>query len=227
MNKKILYDNDSYRKEFCEGVHKIFRNTQAQGYEQEQQIIDLFDSTPIAGEDIEPLSPIDASISRTQSDAEYRKELLDKADKIVQHIMQQCEHFGVCEGCNLHEHKDVRGDICLWNRAAADLINLLLCESNRKQGPPEKVSPVLLFVDSPPNDPLTLEELRELGKDWVWIASLIPNYVVVTGYYVKYPDFYSDGILIGYPGHMSRYLEYAQYGRTWLAYRRKPEEVQR
>ena len=75
-----------------------------------------------------------------------------------------------------------------------------------------------------PNAPLTPDELREMGSDWVWIASLIPNYVVVTGYYIKYPDFsYSDGILIGYLGHMSRYLKYAQYGRAWLAYRRKPE----
>lgn len=210
MNKKILYDNDSYRKEFCEGVHKIFRNTHAQCYEQEQQIIDLFDSAPIAGEDIEPLSPIDASISRTQSDAEYRKELLDKADKIVQHIIQQCEHFGVCEGCNLHEHNDVRGDICLWNRAAADLINLLLCESNRKQGPPERVSPVLLFVDSLPNAPLTLEELREMDGEPVWNDTMQKWYIV--SIYAMY-------------GPRAISADGRWRGLDDLYYRRRPEEV--
>lgn len=80
-------------------------------------------------------------------------------------------------------------------------------------------------ISPPPNDPLTLEELRELGKDWVWIKLLVPLYRVETGYYVKHKKFSSeDRLCCGYPDIVMRDLSYADYGCDWLAYRRKPEE---
>lgn len=77
-----------------------------------------------------------------------------------------------------------------------------------------------------PNDPLTLDELRELpALDWVWVELLFPQYGMDTGYYIKQiigPD--TDNFGVGYPRIFVRNLPYTLYGNTWLAYRRKPEE---
>ncbi len=77
----------------------------------------------------------------------------------------------------------------------------------------------------PPNDPLTLEELREMSRDWVWIKLLAPLYRMETGYYIKKINFSdADKFCCGYPGIVMRDLPYAGYGDIWLAYRRRPEE---
>lgn len=81
-------------------------------------------------------------------------------------------------------------------------------------------------ITQPSNAPLTISELRELRKDWVWIQTLTPLYGMDSGYYIKHPAFSSeDDFCCGYPGTVVRHLTYAGYGDYWLAYRRKPEEV--
>ena len=76
-----------------------------------------------------------------------------------------------------------------------------------------------------PNDPLTPEELREMGKDWVWIELKVPLYRMSSGWHVNHPRFSDvDKFCCGYPGIVIRDLPYSGYGDTWLAYRRKPEE---
>lgn len=69
----------------------------------------------------------------------------------------------------------------------------------------------------PPNDPLTLDELREMDGDPVWICD---------------PDG-SDGMwaLVDLEYELCRTAKggiaiFDTYGKTWLAYRRKPEEVE-
>lgn len=80
-------------------------------------------------------------------------------------------------------------------------------------------------ADTSPNDPLTLEELREMDNDWVWIKLLVPLYRMCSGYYMKQEKFSGkDEFYCGYPGIAVRKLLYAGYGSDWLAYRRKPEE---
>ena len=69
-------------------------------------------------------------------------------------------------------------------------------------------------IAPPPNDPLTLEELREMDGEPVWISSKGINRYdicckVTTDNMVQ---FYT----VALPG--------LGYGKTWLAYRRKPEE---
>lgn len=68
---------------------------------------------------------------------------------------------------------------------------------------------------TPPNDPLTLEELREMDGEPVWICD---------------PDG-SDGMwaLVDLEYELCRTAKggiaiFDTYGKTWLAYRRKPEE---
>ena len=79
------------------------------------------------------------------------------------------------------------------------------------------------------NEPLTLDELREMPiRDWVWIDVLNPDAFrskeTVSAYYRKYDGYKKDEIFwCGYPGLGFRFF-YEDYGKTWLAYRQKPEE---
>lgn len=79
------------------------------------------------------------------------------------------------------------------------------------------------------NEPLTLDELRQLPiRDWVWIEILNPDAFrskeTVSAYYRKYDGYKADEIFwCGYPG-LGFGFDYADYGKTWLAYRQKPEE---
>ena len=79
------------------------------------------------------------------------------------------------------------------------------------------------------NQPLTLDELRQLPiRDWVWIEILNPDAFrskeTVSAYYRKYDGYKADEIFwCGYPG-LGFGFDYADYGKTWLAYRQKPEE---
>ena len=79
------------------------------------------------------------------------------------------------------------------------------------------------------NEPLTLEELRKMPiRDWVWIEILNPDAFrskeTVSAYYRKYDGYKADEIFwCGYPG-LGFGFDYADYGKTWQAYRQKPEE---
>ena len=79
------------------------------------------------------------------------------------------------------------------------------------------------------NKTLTLGELRQMPiRDWVWIEILNPDAFrskeTVSAYYRKYDGYKADEIFwCGYPG-LGFGFDYADYGKTWLAYRQKPEE---
>lgn len=74
---------------------------------------------------------------------------------------------------------------------------------------------------APPNDPLTLEELREMDREWVWVER-IGEYTktikkFINGYgFVLMPE--SFVVVI------ETKFKLEEYGKTWFAYRRKPEE---
>lgn len=81
-------------------------------------------------------------------------------------------------------------------------------------------------ITPPPNDPLTQEELREMGNDWVWIKLLVPLYRMESGYYIQHKRFSGkDRFCCGYPDIVVGELLYASYGSDWLAFRRKPEDA--
>ena len=73
-------------------------------------------------------------------------------------------------------------------------------------------------------EPLTLDELRQMPiRGWVWI-DVIHSKEAVSSYYRKYDGYKKDEIFwCGYPGLGFRFF-YEDYGKTWLAYRQKPEE---
>ena len=78
-------------------------------------------------------------------------------------------------------------------------------------------------------EPLTLDDLRQMPiRDWVWIEILNPDAFrskeTVSAYYRKYDGYKADEIFwCGYPG-LGFGFDYADYGKTWQAYRQKPEE---
>ena len=74
------------------------------------------------------------------------------------------------------------------------------------------------------NKSLTIDELQQMPiRDWVWI-DVIHSKESVSSYYRKYDGYKKDEIFwCGYPGLGFRFF-YEDYGKTWLAYRQKPEE---
>lgn len=69
-----------------------------------------------------------------------------------------------------------------------------------------------------PNDPLTLEELREMDGEPVWVVPLNDFEILPANYLV---NAYAEQIVVDKFG---AYLDFEDYGKTWLAYRRKPGE---
>lgn len=84
-----------------------------------------------------------------------------------------------------------------------------------------------LRAQQEPNEPLLLGELKkmEIGQ-WVWIEVLQPFDCKdkVSAYYKKSYDYTGgEAICCGYPGLVFSF-DYSDYGKTWLAYRRKREQ---
>ena len=81
------------------------------------------------------------------------------------------------------------------------------------------------------NAPLTLDELLEMPlREWLWIDVTHPTqryqiYAVESAYYRICEDYTKgEALCCGWPGLIFEF-EYKDYGKTWLAYRRKPEGV--
>ena len=78
---------------------------------------------------------------------------------------------------------------------------------------------------TPPNEPLTIEQLREMDGEPVWCKWLLPEdraieqgkwFIVISG------D--KAGLEIKRPAEYGRHFcKIDDYGKTWLAYRRPPE----
>ena len=107
-----------------------------------------------------------------------------------------------CFGCGYEYKCSIRG--CAINRAAAELIVQLAAENEA--------------LRYPTNPPLTLEELREMDGEPVWVVPLNDFDILPANYLV---NAYEEQIVVDKFG---AYLDFEDYGKTWLAYRRRPEE---
>ncbi|WP_313413203.1 hypothetical protein [Sedimentibacter sp.] len=134
-------------------------------------------------------------------------------------------------------------DITAWNTRAADenpeptteeLIEFIN-DPDARQEQHEYAMYLLAKRMKDENPPLTIEELKEISKDienrqWVWIE-ILPEYTrhkpyseAESAYYHVQTDYAKgESFCCGYPGYGFEF-EYEDYGKTWLAYRRKPEE---
>ncbi len=73
-------------------------------------------------------------------------------------------------------------------------------------------------ITPPTNDPLTLEELREMDGEPVWVVPLNDFDILPANYLV---NAYAEQMVVDKFG---AYLDFEDYRKTWLAYRRRPEE---
>lgn len=118
--------------------------------------------------------------------------------KLIQALSSLSVETGslVCLDCSYENACSIHG--CAIMRIAADRLEQLTAE--------------------PPNNPLTLEELRRMDGEPVWVqAPGVPKYgrwAIVAG--VDTGD--GEQTLYCRGDYTCRY-----YGKTWLAYRRKPE----
>ena len=108
-----------------------------------------------------------------------------------------------CFGCGYEYKCSIRG--CAINRAAAELIVQLAAENEA--------------LRHPTNPPLTLEELREMDGEPVWCTfteeSDCPGsrYMIIQWHNSEFFKSCECGFLL-----------IAEYEKSWLAYRRRPEE---
>jgi len=106
-----------------------------------------------------------------------------------------------CLGCGYEHRCSVRG--CAINRAAAEMIEKLAAENEA--------------LRNPPNSPLTLDELREMDGEPVWIIPMrgsggFRTWMLVDAEYELCREAHGEMAV------------FENFGKTWLAYRRKPEE---
>ena len=72
------------------------------------------------------------------------------------------------------------------------------------------------YPDTKRNDPLTLEELREMDGEPVWVVA--PDHVFEPCWML---------VMLRHDFVMANWqiCDFKEYGKTWLAYRHRPEEA--
>ena len=78
---------------------------------------------------------------------------------------------------------------------------------------------------SPPNEPLTIEQLREMDGEPVWCKWLLPeDRAIEQGKWCIVISGDKAGLEIKRPAEYGcHFCKIDDYGKTWLAYRRPPE----
>lgn len=77
-------------------------------------------------------------------------------------------------------------------------------------------------ITQPPNDPLTLEELREMDGEPVWITDIVDG-VVFREQWALIFSAEEGAICFSTKERGDDSRRFSLYGTGWLAYRRKPE----
>ena len=72
------------------------------------------------------------------------------------------------------------------------------------------------------NEPLTIEELRQMHAEPVWVKFLNKEVVWREDAWFILTQVSKYEVYLG--GYASVYKSFEYYGKTWLAYRRQPEE---
>lgn len=89
----------------------------------------------------------------------------------------------------------------------------------------EAIALLKTHPEAQPDEPLTLEELREMGNKWVWIKILVPLGGIESGYFIKKVQFSDEqNFVCGYPGDVRCRLAYSGYMDIWKAYGCQPKE---
>lgn len=141
-----------------------------------------------------------------------------------------CGRWGVVEGCELNT---VRGARKAVDRLAAYEDTGLepeeitdLQQTLDMYGGWARIQSILEELDrlrkELPNDPLTLDELREMDREPVYVSGGIFHQWGLVHVYYDHDIF--NGVEISFPQYGQRIYCWNYGNDAWLAYRRKPEE---
>lgn len=216
-----LYDNDSHRDTFTELVYDLLNDDPT--WDRANQIIESFDSAPAVEVPDTTLGGTYVNIEwlkRTEAELKKYKELAQRpqggpCDATIE-IVKPAPHTylkpcRICGNTEIVYEKYQHGAGPRWRCWCTK------CLACIDPGWAQSQSAVRdIWNQEPANDPLTMEELREMSGEPVWIHSSI--FQEDRGWRViKYAG------VLGIDFTDGRYFPLADYDKSWLAYRRKPE----
>lgn len=222
-----LYDNDSHRDTFTELVYELLSDDPT--WDRANQIIESFDSAPAVELPDTTLGGTYVNIEwlkRTEAELKKYKELAahpqggpgDDSIKIVKPAEGDPHtYLKPCRICGNTEIVYERYGHRSGERWRCWCTKCLACiDPGWAQ---DRLAVRAIWNQEPSNDPLTLEELREMGEEPTPVY--LDNYGWIICHGVSSFHGYKrinlgDGIFADAEG----------YGVTWNAYRRKPEEVE-
>ena len=141
-------------------------------------------------------------------------------ERLTERNKKGCAYFNndgiLIRGANgtFHQKKDITAHYIHDRFVALDKVIDRLAAYEDTGLTPEEI----MALVQPPNDQLTLEELREMDGEPVWVVPLNDFDILPANYLV---NAYEEQIVVDKFG---AYLDFEDYGKTWLAYRRRPEE---
>ncbi len=123
-----------------------------------------------------------------------------------------------------------------YNDYAIKRLENRLLELFMKKSTPQKYSVVMFEaleviqqlkkeVAPPPNDPLTMEELRKMDGAPVWLVGANDTEIGMNGYASVEFRYTGHPMVFWFGNEVEMEPPEENYGKTWLVYRRKPEEV--
>lgn len=210
-----LYDNDSYRDTFTEGVYELLSGDTT--WDRANQIIDLFDGATV----VEVPDAIQAA--HPQGGPGDDSIEIVHPDKGNPHTyLKPCRICGNTEIVyERYKHQAGERWRCWCTKCLACI------DPGWAQ---DRLAVRDIWNQEPPNDPLTLEELRKLQScgQVVWLAPMSKRESWNPQWWILKPNKSGrvDGIYLTSVSKRDLYnLTESTYGKCWLAYRRKPEEV--
>ena len=141
-------------------------------------------------------------------------------ERLTERNKKGCAYFNndgiLIRGANgtFHQKKDITAHYIHDRFVALDKVIDRLAAYEDTDLTPEEIVALI----QPPNDLLTLEELREMDGEPVWVVPLNDFDILPANYLV---NAYAEQIVVDKFG---AYLDFEDYGKTWLAYRRRQEE---
>lgn len=210
-----LYDNDSYRDTFTEGVYELLSGDTT--WDRANQIIGLFDGATVVE------APDTIQAAHPQGGPGDDSIEIVHPDKGNPHTyLKPCRICGNTEIVyERYKHQAGERWRCWCTKCLACI------DPGWAQ---DRLAVRDIWNQEPPNDPLTLEELRKLQScgQVVWLAPMSKRESWNPQWWILKPNKSGrvDGIYLTSVSKRDLYnLTESTYGKCWLAYRRKPEEV--
>lgn len=124
----------------------------------------------------------------------------------------------------------LRADVDCYNQAVAKgYMNAALVHKTDAEANRIAITALREKAEREDPKPLTLEELRQMDREPVWVVELDDKAhgeycVIQIGEPLPYQDIdhYNSALI---PGIEHDWYSFGDYGKTWIAYRHKPKEV--